>query len=282
MNNFVSNRYRFPVAFALWLLVTTGVSAGVVNFEDLQFTESYDGPGGGHYWNGSDGSGGFASGGAYFTNSYNSTYGSWDGWSYSNTSDTTTPGHTNQYSAYTGADHTDDPGLNYGVYYQSGSLSPTVTLSPGSKVLGAWITNTTYAALSMLNGDSFAKKFGGPSGNDADWFRLSISGTDSLGTQHSVAFYLADYRFADNDLDYIVDDWTWVDLTGLGDATELSFDLSSSDVGEWGMNTPAYFAIDDISVVPEPSTLAMLGSGGLIVGAVLVRRRRSSRQASNG
>jgi hypothetical protein len=38
-------------------------------------------------------------------------------------------------------------------------------------VTGAYFTNTTYAALSMLSGDSFAKKFGGASGDDPDWFK---------------------------------------------------------------------------------------------------------------
>ena len=101
---------------------------------------------------------------------------------------------TNQYSAYTGVDHTADPGRNYGVYCEPWSPSPTLTLTPHSIVQGAWITNTTYAALSMLNGDGFAKKFGGDSGNDADWFLLSISGTNSAQSNR-VDFYLADYRF---------------------------------------------------------------------------------------
>ena len=42
------------------------------------------------YWNGSDGSKGFASGDAHFVNSYNSEWAYWDGgFVYSNTSDVT-------------------------------------------------------------------------------------------------------------------------------------------------------------------------------------------------
>ncbi|MHB9082025.1 MAG: DUF4465 domain-containing protein [Pirellulaceae bacterium] len=271
------------MALTVLLFAETYATAGIVDFEDLTPMTPYTGLGGGQYWNGSDRSGGFASGGAYFINSYNSQYDSWDGWSYSNTSDTTTPEYTNQYSAYTGADHS-DPGKNYGVYYKPWSPSPTVTLAPGSIVSGTYVTNTTYAARSMLYGDSFAKKFGGISGNEEDWFKLTITGENSSGVTGAVNFYLADYRFQDNTLDYVVDEWTWVDLTSLGDATKFAFDLSSSDVGDWGMNTPANFALDDLSysAVPEPGTLAIIGSGGLVLGAVSLLRRRFSRRASNG
>ena len=89
----------------------------------------------------------------------------------------------------------------------------------------------------------------------------------------TVDFYLADYRFENNGDDYLIQDWTWVDLTGLGAATQLEFDLDSSDVGQFGMNTPAYFAIDDI-VAPEPSTLAMVLGAGIVAGALLFGRRR--------
>ena len=120
----------------------------------------------------------------------------------------------------------------------------------------------------MLNGDSFAKKFGGPAGDDEDWFLLTITGKDVAGTVTGVVdFYLADYRFADNNLDYIVDTWDSIDLSSLGAVKTLELTLNSSDVGAYGMNTPASFAMD--SLVPEPATLALLGLGSLI----LVRRR---------
>jgi hypothetical protein len=155
------------------------------------------------------------------------------------------------------------------------------------------VTNTTYAYLSMQNGDAFAKKFGGPSGNDPDWFKLTIYGKDLanqiLGT---VEFYLADFRFVDNTLDYIVHRWATVDLTPISSARILEFSLDSSDVGRWGMNTPAYFALDNIvfqtlgsgaEVVPEPASLALLASGLAAVGAGawLRRRKRAATEQSD-
>ncbi len=266
--------YGLIATLAFWFVVTNHAVAGVVDFEDLIPDTSYIGPGGGKYWNGSDGKGDFVTGGATFANSFDATYGSWSGWSFSNTSDTTTAGYTNQFSAYSGVDHTADPGKNYGVYSQPWSSAPTLTLAPNTVVDGAWITNTTYAALSMKDGDGFAKKFGGASGDDLDWFLLSISGTNSLGQSNTVDFYLADYRFADNSSDYIVNAWTWVDLTALGDARDLTFGLTSSDVGQWGMNTPALFALDDLvfSEVPEPSSMLTVGLGAVLGSMFLWRR----------
>jgi hypothetical protein len=73
-----------------------------------------------------------------------------------------------------------------------------------------------------------------------------------------VDFYLADYRFTDNSEDYIVDEWTWVDLSSLGAVDSLSFTLTSSDVGQFGMNTPAYFCMDNVFAAdPMVSTIVV-------------------------
>ncbi len=110
-----------------------------------------------------------------------------------------------------------------------------------------WVTNGTYAALSMRDGDAYAKKFG-----LGDWFKLTISATDKAGaaTGTPVEFYLADFRTATSP--GIVTEWTQVDLTSLGDKVhKISFALSSSDVGDWGMNTPAYFCLDNLAFLKQ-------------------------------
>ncbi len=257
--------------------------AAVATFEDVNMSvppaTNYTGSGGGQYYNGNNGAGGFTSGDAWFTNNYNASWGSWDGWAYSNTTDTTTAGYTNQFSAVTGGGV--DGSSNYGVAFGMGSTSQIYfgydSGQSAQQMSGFYVTNTAYAWDSMMNGDGFAKKFGGLSGADKDWFLMTVYGLDSnyARTSDSVGYYLADYRFADSAEDYIVTDWAWLDLSSLGVIYGLEFELSSSDTGAWGMNTPAYFAMDNLesSPVPVPGTIWLLGSG--LIGLVGIRRRRA-------
>jgi len=184
---------------------------------------------------------------------------SWSGWAYSNQTDNTTPGFENQYSAYTGQAHS---GSNFGIAYLSGDAAQISFAGP-VQADGLYLTNTTYTALSMLNGDSFAKKFGGASGNDADWLKLTVSGLSGGVESGAIDFYLADYRSSNNSLDYIVNGWEWLNLSSLGTIDGLKFAISSSDTGQFGMNTPAYFAMDDLTVtaVPLPATIWLMITG---------------------
>jgi len=197
------------------------------------------------YWNGNDGSGSFTSGSMVFKNQYNADYFSWSGFAYSNVTDVTTTGYTNQYSAIAGKGALSSS--NYAVGYNYGL--DTVILSKTSDMLGLYVTNSTYAALSMQDGDAYSKKFGGETGNDEDWFKLEITGwNESKIEVGKIEFYLADYRFSDNSQDYIIKDWQWIDLSSITNTTYLTFKLSSTDNGEWGMNTPAFFCIDEVTI----------------------------------
>jgi hypothetical protein len=111
------------------------------------------------------------------------------------------------------------------------------------------IANSTYAYNSIKNGDNFAKKFGGVSGNDADSFVLTINFfVDSIKVD-SKKVILADFRFADNTKDFILDSWQTIELpidfpNGIADS--ITFDLASSDNGQFGMNTPGFFCMDEV------------------------------------
>ena len=227
--------------------------------------------------NGATLSGSFTSGGLAFNNSYTPAFGGlWSGFAYSNRTDVTTAGFGNQYSAFTGGGSGPTGATIAGENYAVGYLDviPTITLPATESPLSLRVTNTTYAGLSMRDGDSFAKKFGGVSGNDPDFFKLTITGLGAGDTiLGSIDFYLADFRFANNTQDYIVNTWTMVDLAPLGAATrKIQFALSSSDNGGFGMNTPAYFAIDHVQTVPEPGSVTLLVLG--LAGFGVRRRRR--------
>ncbi|MEO7098815.1 MAG: DUF4465 domain-containing protein [Luteolibacter sp.] len=254
-------------AIAAALALTLGsASAAVVTFETVPLSSGY--------YNGSDQSGGVVLDGAKFNNNYNATFGSWSGFAVSNQADTTTPGYFNQYSSYSGGGAAGS--ANYAVgYYSTYETATTNVILAGLTDLagkGAFFTNTTYTALDMLNGGDFgSKKFGGASGNDADWLLLTIQGyAAGLATGTTVNFYLADFRFADNSQDYIVNDWRSVDFSPLGTVDEIRFSMTSSDNDAFGTLTPTYFAMDNFSAVPEPSSLliSLCGFG------LLVRRKR--------
>ncbi len=214
----------------------------------------------GAFLNGSDGSGGFSSGNAFLPNDYDPDFESWEPWAISATTDTQTPGFLNQYSATPGGGAAGS--LTYAVAYCfSGCTINLQGPAAGGLVEGLYLTNSTYAYFSMLNGDPFSKKFGGETGGDPDFFRLTIKKfLNGEPGPDSVDFYLADYRFTDNSQDYIIDGWAYVDLRTLGNADSLWFRLSSSDIGVFGMNTPAYFCMDNLTTTdvttaaPEPSS----------------------------
>lgn len=201
--------------------------------------------------------GDLVSGGVTYENDYFAFFDGYNGFAASTRTDNTTPGFGNQYSAIAGGGA--NGSATYGVYYPA----LQILLPSPTALVGAQITNTTYAALSMLNGDSFAKQFGGTTGLDPDYFRLIIEGLDDGGASTgTVEFMLADYTAAGTANDYVVTDWTFVDLSSLGVVSRLAFSFESSDVHPtFGINTPTYFAIDDLTTVPEPGTALLLGLG---------------------
>lgn len=146
-------------------------------------------------------------------------------------------------------------GYNLSNYYATGQANAIVKVkSPDKGVSGFYLTNTTYAYKSMKNGDLFAKKFGGATGNDPDWFKLTVIGyKNGILKTDSVHFYLADFRFSNNAFDYILKSWQWVDCNKLGPVDSVQFLLSSSDVGGFGMNTPAFFSIDNFTTAQDVS-----------------------------
>lgn len=175
----------------------------------------------------------------------------------------------------------------------SSGASSTINLPAGSSVQSVKATNTATAFYSLRDGDQFAKPFGkvfdeniGENGawveaDVPDWFKLTFTGytgTSRTGTiTGQVDFYLADYRFSDRSLDYIIQDWTTVDLTALGEVGSIGLAFASSDTATYSgityVNQPTYVALDDLVVtVPEPSTWAMLACGA---AAWIAWRRRA-------
>ncbi|MEO5907377.1 MAG: DUF4465 domain-containing protein [Saprospiraceae bacterium] len=190
---------------------------------------------------------GFESGSIHLPNDYNADFDFWSGFAISADTNTTTPGYLNQYSAIPGSGALGTTAYAVGYIFDPEFIYP-IEKAAGKPVIGMYVTNSTYAYLSMRDGDAFAKKFGGETGKDPDFFLLTIKKySGGAISDDSINFYLADYRPADSSKDYIISDWRYVDLTTLGEVDSLVMSLTSSDVGIFGMNTPAYACFDQIS-----------------------------------
>jgi hypothetical protein len=224
------------------------INAQIINFEDLSLSTDT-------FWNGADLSGGFTSGiYAHFPNNfvdYGGGVTAWDGFAYSNKVNDSTQEFSNMYSCYAGQIPLSSTifGVSYNpMNYIDYSITPTeVSFLCPAIPQSMSITNSTYSALTVKNGDMFCKPFGGVTGDDPDWFKLDIIGYNNSVVTDTVHFYLADYRFSDNSEDYIIKEWTTIDLSSLGQITKIAFVTSSSDTGSYGMNTPAFFCFDDLS-----------------------------------
>jgi hypothetical protein len=261
-------QYRFVALVTLLVGAANPAWAEIVDFEELSTAggpyngaSAYTGPG-----SNTD----FTSGGATFHNAYEPTYGSWGGWAYANVAlpvdpvALSQPDYTYQYNAAAPSGGI-DPATplstkpsTYAVAYQDPftPTTPTITLPAGEHPVSVQVTNSTYTALSMVKDDGYSHLFSGPNADNnfqGSWFLMTITGYANNQSVGTVDFYLADYRSADPAQHYIVQNWTNVNLGSLHDATSLTFTFTSSDhapgdPSPYGILTPTYAAIDDLSL----------------------------------
>ncbi|MDX1652729.1 MAG: DUF4465 domain-containing protein [Brumimicrobium sp.] len=247
---------KFYYAASLILAFTTlRAQYTLCDFEDL-LLPTVD-----TFYTGEDNAGQFMSKGAVFENTYEDfgSYYTWGGFAYSNKTDNSTPGYGNQYSAFAGI------GANGSSQYAVYHAGDTLALPAVCAFRNVSIVNTTYAAVSMRDGDSFGKQFGSPydangnlDGTDGkDYFYITVYGWDiNDNLVDSVEIYLADYRSNDPNDHYILDEWTDFSLAALNGSVYLTFSFTSSDVGTWGINTPLYFAMDNFEYKESGANLS--------------------------
>ena len=164
------------------------------------------------------------------------------GFTYSSLTDITTAGFTNN-SAITGK------GVYTNAYFTVNAggdmwgIPTDITFKDGKayKAKECYVTNSTYAYLAIKDRND------GGMGAVKEWtaddqFILTITGYNGDKETGSIDFKLAD------GFD-IVNTWQKIDLTDLGEVTTIHFSLSSTDNDpSWGMNTPAYFCLDQLTV----------------------------------
>ena len=126
--------------------------------------------------------------------------------------------------------------------------------------------SNTFEAIS--NGLTPANKF-----TEKDSLVLTISGIDDEwhDTQQVVYFLALGREFNQG--------WVKVDISSIGATKGLSFRIRSTDVGQWGTNTPTYFALDKLTVnqqaitaLPSLTTQPLVATKALVNGRILIIR----------
>lgn len=101
------------------------------------------------------------------------------------------------------------------------------------------IIGTTYFLSVAKNGDG--NDFAKPLTSIGDFCNVEITGYKNQQATGALQVTLAqDGGFLDK--------WFTADMTALGAVDSLSFTMDGSDKGGYGLNTPAYFAIDNVVV----------------------------------
>ena len=128
-----------------------------------------------------------------------------------------------------------------------GDNRPTLSFhNEAAYIESVWVANTTYFYNVAINGNNFAS----PLTTESVWVRATGYTLNEEGGEvegNSLDFYL--YK---NGADALGGGWKKWDLSSLGKVNKVKFDVQWN--GEGGADAfmlPAYFAIDDITVIKE-------------------------------
>ena len=132
---------------------------------------------------------------------------------------------------------------NFAIVYDAGAWASNpaaLVMSDGvaRRIESAYVNITNYTLNVLVNGNDYAAKMA-----ENGFYKITATGFCGETTTGSVDCLLAKNRT-------IPGAWVRWDLNSLGFVDKVVFTVSASpeQYGDWGLNTPAYFAIDDISV----------------------------------
>ena len=172
---------------------------------------------------------------------YNDEYNYWGGFALSKVYDRDAANgkYENQYAVYNTEAASGDNFLLY--YYDSYSDPCDMVFIKQSALLHSVKLNLTtyvYASITDEAINDFARKF-----EDGDYLKVVFSALDKLEkpTGESVECYVVDYRDGKR---FVADNWNEFSLGFTADRVRIT--IETSDVGEYGANTPLYIAIDDL------------------------------------
>lgn len=170
----------------------------------------------------------------YDDNSWGTDY--YYGFYASNETENTSTGYEQPYRSAVGGAY---EGSNFAIWTNDYYGSNSIRLANPMPVAGFFVTNNAYTVNDMI-GNGWSKKF-----DETDWLNVVCVGKIAGVTTGTVVVELAkDGKF--------IKDWTYVDLSSLGQVNEVVFTMEGSDMSYGYLNTPAYFCLDNFGAdMPE-------------------------------
>lgn len=138
---------------------------------------------------------------------------------------------------------------NFAIVYNDsqvdGEVKNTLSFTDGSAhtIKGMYVTIPAITLYCMLNGNQFSQAY-----DEDDFLKLVATGTKADGTTSTVEILLAE----GNDYQTWALDWTYFDLSALGEVAEVAFHMEEAQMDDYGYavyyKTPMYFAFDNVEV----------------------------------
>jgi hypothetical protein len=184
---------------------------------------------------------GYANADMIFEHFYNEEYGYWGGFAQSTMCDADPANglYENQYSAFNTTAASGDGFLLY--YYDSYNDPCDIVCKTQFAVKSVKLNLTTYTYASITNEDinTFARAF-----SDGDYLKVIFTplASDKSPAGDSVECYVVDYRDGKR---FVATNWETFDLN-LPVSARIRVTIETTDVGQWGANTPLYICLDDL------------------------------------
>lgn len=177
-----------------------------------------------------------------FEHFYNEEFGYWGGFALTRKFDTDAANglFENQYAVYNASASEGDGALIY--YYDSYNEPCDIVLKDATMLTSVRLNLTTYTYASITDEDinSYARTFA-----DGDYLKVVFTAMSADEALDSVECYVVDYRDGKR---FVATNWDIYDLRSLGkgyDAVRVT--IETTDVGEYGANTPLYIALDELN-----------------------------------
>lgn len=234
---------KFLLSMAVLAAVST-MAQNVATFEDVNIPS-------GDYWTGTYSK--TTPTGTFTSGDYSFEYFNGDSYGYATAAQFAVSKSTNtdasfkytgdQYSAITGKGVKDSKqyAVIYYDAYNGHCRAYTKDQAKGAAVTGSYITNESYVAKSITKGNAYESAFA-----TGDWLLLTATATKADKSTVTATKYLADFRSSETSQQTYLKDWSWFDFSSFGnDVLYIDFSITGSHTGNYGLNTPAYFCMDD-------------------------------------